>query len=283
MATAYTPSSLSTASGVPFVPVTPATAVEPRFISSAMLWPLSVEQYHRIGDLGIIHEDEPVELLDGLLIRKLDYFPEFAPLPMTWQKDGSKIIPLEWIYPLSVEQYHQMADAGILKDGDPVELLEGRLIKKMTKNQRHVNSFRYLRRKLELFLNEPFSLNTQDPITLRASEPEPDLTIFRETPVSPIERHPTPNDIALVIEVSDTTLSEDQGKKLSLYADARIPHYWIVNLIDNRVEWYTDPAGELPTAMYRQRADFALGTTLVFPLDGQELRVVVDEKLIPGE
>lgn len=135
---------------------------------------------------------------------------------------------------------------------------------------------------LEAQLFEPYLLNCQDPVTLQRSEPEPDLSIFREYDETPGRRHPEPMDIILIVEVSDTTLAQDQGEKLRSYAAASIAHYWIVNLIDNRIEWYADPAGEIEeTATYRQRADFPLGSTLVFPLDGKELRVVVDEKLIP--
>ncbi len=91
-------------------------------------------------------------------------------------------------------------------------------------------------------------------------------------------------DVALLIEVSDSTLVYDQNGKLRIYAAGLVAHYWIVNLVDDRVEWYSDPSGGTPeTATYRKCDYFPLGRILVFPLDGNELRVVVDEKLIPIE
>lgn len=253
-------------------------------IPQARLWPLTVAQYDLIGSLGIIHEDEPVELLEGLLVRKGEYFPEYRDLHFTRQGDGSWLIPIEKLYPLSVEQYHQLADAGILKDGDPVELLEGRLFRKMTKNRRHSFVTQELLELLRSQLPAGWFLETQEPIVLPSGEPEPDLTLLRGTRQQFRAQKPSAADVHLVVEVSDSTLPDDKKLKLPTYAAASIAHYWIVNLIDNRIEWYADPTGGIESnATYRQRVDYPLGSTLVFPLDGKELRVVVDDQLIPTE
>ena len=266
--------------------VTPANVANQsaQLIPQNRLWPITVEQYHQIAEHGIIHEDEPVELLEGLLFRKGEYFPQHRNIHSVKDSDGKWLIPIEKIYPLSVEQYHRMAEVGILKDGDPVELLEGRLIKKMTKNRRHSHATSQLRRQLEKQLTGNMFLDSQEPVELSGSEPEPDLIIVRGDIQRFSQTKPAALDVPLLIEVSDSTLAYDQNGKLRLYAAGLIAHYWIVNLIDNRIEWYSEPSGGVPeTASYRQHANYPLGSTLVFPLDGVELRVVVDEKLIPLE
>jgi hypothetical protein len=183
-----------------------------------------------------------------------------------------------------VEQYHQMAEVGILKDGDPVELLEGRLFRKITKNRRHSYVTQELLELLRGQLPQGWFLETQEPIVLASGEPEPDLTLLRGTRQQFRARKPSASDVHLVVEVSESTLSEDLNTKRRSYAAASIAHYWIVNLIDNRIEWYAEPSGGVPeSASYRQQVNYPLGSTLVFPLDGNELRVVVDEKLIPAE
>ncbi len=211
-----------------------------------------------------------------------------SPMPASFDgqlwSEAPGFLPLESLWAMSVEQYHLVAKMGILKDGDPVELLEGRLVLKMKKSRKHSFANQQLRRFIQSLVPAGREVGCQDPITLSTSEPEPDLSIFRDYDDNKCQNHPVPAEVALVVEVADASLLLDQGWKLCIYAAARIPHYWIVNLIDNRIEWYADPTGGIEAnATYRQRVDYPLGSTLVFPLDGKELCVMVDDKLIPTE
>src|SRR5262249_50801339 len=86
-------------------------------------------------------------------------------------------VPARRVYRLSVAQYHAMIGAGILKDGDPVELLEGVLVRKMTKNPPHRVATRHVRRALEAAVPPGWSVDSQEPITLDTSEPEPDAVV----------------------------------------------------------------------------------------------------------
>ena len=80
-------------------------------------------------------------------------------------------------------------------------------------------------------------------------EPEPDIAIVQGTDADYEFRTPTTVDVALLVEVSDSTLSQDRGKKLSGYARARIPVYWIINLVDRQVEVFSRPGrGWLPVS-----------------------------------
>jgi Uma2 family endonuclease len=90
----------------------------------------------------------------------------------------------------------------------------------------------------------------QDPISLpNNSEPEPDIVIARLRSDDYINSHPSPADIILVIEVADSSIKFDRDTKAPLYAAAGISEYWIVNLIDDRLEIYRQPSGSIYTSI----------------------------------
>src|SRR6266852_7793927 len=88
-------------------------------------------------------------------------------------------VPTEPIYRLSVAQYHAMADHGILDEDDPVELLEGWLVQKMTKHRPHSRCTHRTRRALESLLPGGWYVDAQEPVTTTDSEPEPDVAVVR--------------------------------------------------------------------------------------------------------
>jgi Uma2 family endonuclease len=193
----------------------------------------------------------------------------------------SDAIPDEPIYRLSVEQYHAIARAGILDEDAPVELLEGWLVRKMTKHPPHRAVARRMRRALERLVSEEWSVETQDPITTGDSEPEPDIMVVRVEAAERQDRHPGPGDVALVVEVADTSLRRDRGTKKRLYARARVPIYWIVNLVQHRVEVYTDPTGPAKKPDYRQQHLYGPADEIPVILDGREIGRIPVGELLP--
>jgi Uma2 family endonuclease len=163
--------------------------------------------------------------------------------------------PKVQLWRLSVKQYHAMLHHGILSDGDPVELLDGILVAKMTKSTAHSLARKLVHDALAAAVCRGWYVDEQDAITLSTSEPEPDVIVIRGQPRDYEEHHPEPSDLALVVEVSDTSLRQDRGFKKSVYAAAAIPVYWIVNLVDRQIEVYTDPTGPGDPADYRKRQD----------------------------
>ena len=151
-------------------------------------------------------------------------------------------IPDAPIWRLTVAQYHHMIQTGILTADDPVELLEGWLVTKMPKTRRHSLVTQLTREALANAVPDGWFVDAQEPITTADSEPEPDVMIVRGKRRDYVEGHPAPPNIALVVEVSDATLQRDQTLKLRLYAAAGIPVYWIMNLPEQRLEVYADPA-----------------------------------------
>lgn len=180
-------------------------------------------------------------------------------------------LPTVPIYRLSVEQYHRMAEVGILLDGDPLELLEGWLVPKMTKNPPHESTIRRFNRCLMALLPPEWSIHIQSPIELADSEPEPDLSIVRFAEDEDCQRHPTAETVGLVIEVAHTTLAIDRGIKRRIYAAAGIPEYWIANLVDGIIEVYTAPHAVAGTATYGERKDYRHGESVSLTLGGNPI------------
>lgn len=150
-------------------------------------------------------------------------------------------IAVEPVWRISVSKYHEMIAAGILTSEDKVELLEGLLVPRMSKNPPHSARTAMLRKGLERSLPAGWIVRVQDPITLEASEPEPDLAVVRGAERDFMDRHPGPRDIALVVEVTDSSLHRDKVTKLRIYASAGIPVYWVLNLNSGHLEVYSEP------------------------------------------
>ena len=145
----------------------------------------------------------------------------------------------------SVESYHAMINAGILRSGDRVELLDGYIAEKMSKNPPHrIAALAALRIFMQL-VPQGWYVDKEAPITLLDSEPEPDVAIIRGDTRDYPSGHPGSPDVALVVEVADASLLRDRGVKKRVYANAPIPTYWLLNLVDRRLEVYSAPkAGE---------------------------------------
>jgi Uma2 family endonuclease len=190
-------------------------------------------------------------------------------------------VPTEPIYRLTVEQYHQMIRAGILAEDAPVELLEGWLVTKMTKNPPHSFATRQLRRALERVVPAGWFVDSQEPLTGETSEPEPDVTVIRGDPRDYLQRHPEPGETPLVGEVADTSLRRDRGFKKQVYARAGIPVYWIVNLVDRQIEVYTDPTGPADNPDYRGQGDYGPADTVPVVIEGREVGRIAAQDVLP--
>ncbi|MEG3841801.1 Uma2 family endonuclease [Microcoleus sp. herbarium14] len=190
-------------------------------------------------------------------------------------------IPNDLILRLSIEQYHAMIQSGILTDDDSVELLEGWLVFKMPKNPPHRATTRLVRTALENILPPGWYVDSQEPITLFNSEPEPDIVVVRGDTRQYLDRHPGAEDIAMVIEVSDTTLQRDRTVKKRIYARAGIAIYWIVNLVEEQVEVYSQPIVEVEQPDYSQRLDFGRSAVIPIMIEGIEIGAIAVNSLLP--
>jgi Uma2 family endonuclease len=151
---------------------------------------------------------------------------------------------LSHIYRLTVKQYDQMVEAGILGKRDRVELIEGILVAKMGRNRPHIVSGKKVLRTLERTIPQGWHVAKEDPAVVSDhSKPEPDLAVVRGQAEDYLDRDVTARDIALVVEISESTLRADQQEMRPIYAASRIPFYWIINLVDRCLEVYSEPEG----------------------------------------
>ena len=242
---------------------------------------LSPAEYERMLQNGIIPPDSEVELSDGLLVLREPTGPGGRVLVLTAPEDQVSPYPPLPVYQFSVEEYHRLIDLGILQEGEPVELLDGWLVKKMTRNPPHDLALSLAEYEIDRRLPPPWFRRGQSAVTTSGSEPEPDLAVVRGPRRLYANRHPGPADTALAAEVAESSLSHDRNFKGPLYARANIPVYWIINIVDVRVEVYTDPTGPDPNPRYRQRQDYGPGEEVPLVLDGVEVGRIPVRELLP--
>jgi Uma2 family endonuclease len=178
----------------------------------------------------------------------------------------------------SVDQYHRMIQSGAFTEDDHVELIDGWVVRKMAKGPGHEFTTGQLGAALAEQTRPEMHVRNQAPLTLGESEPEPDIAIVRGTRGDYRQRHPGAEDVTLVIEVSDTTLATDRFKGRT-YAAAGIPEYWIVNLVDRRVEVYREPS---PSGSGYTKCDtFAAGQRVPFVVDEHRPSEIAVDAILP--
>jgi len=212
-----------------------------------------VEEYHRMGEVGILNEDDHVELIEGRLFDS---------------KTGYE-------RPIATQEYHLMIEAGIIREGARVELVGGEIVEMAAMGSRHYACVAKLNALLTQRLGQAAIVAIQGPVRLMGpSEPEPDIALLEPRDDFYARDLPTPEDVLLLMEVSNTTLRYDREVKLPLYARAGIPEAWIVDLPAETVEVHSRPAtGEYRKALRAKRGEFVESKTL------PSLRLTVDDIL----
>jgi len=169
------------------------------------------------------------------------------------------------IHRLTVEDYYSMMHAGVLREGERVELLNGQLVDMLPIGPFHGGSTNRLTRTFERLSRDRWITSVQNPVHLgKHDEPQPDLMLLRPEPDFYSTRHPEPGDVFLLIEISDSTLLIDREEKVPIYARAGIPEVWIVNLPERLVEVFRKPEHGAYTALQKVRPGQPLAP-LAFP------------------
>jgi Uma2 family endonuclease len=181
-------------------------------------------------------------------------------------------LDLDRVWRLSRAQFEQMIDAGVFREDDRVELLEGVLVQMSPQSDRHANVIVLLSNILARLVAGRALVATQVPFPASPmSRPEPDLALW---PPSRGPRDPLPSRPFLIVEVAASRVKDDRDGKGPIYARAGVPDYWIVNLVDGVVEVHREPT----TEGYRQRTDVGPGGTVrlaAFP----DVEIAVDDFL----
>lgn len=142
----------------------------------------------------------------------------------------------------TVEDYHHMLEVGILTTDESVELLDGQVIEMSPQEPPHAATTRRASRYLDRLLDGRADVRTQLPLTLKPkSEPEPDIAVVRSHPNEYADRHPSAEDVFLLIEISDTTLQKDRKQKALVYARSGIFDYWILDVNKRQAFVFRNP------------------------------------------
>jgi Uma2 family endonuclease len=185
-------------------------------------------------------------------------------------------------YRFSFEQYYRLGEIGVFSPEDRVELIEGQVIRMNPVGAQHETATLLTSDALVRCLPSGWHVRPQLTVRLLESAPLPDLAVARGAIRDFANRHVSPNEVGLLIEISDSTLAYDRKVKGPLYA-AGIVEYWIVNLIDHQVEVHRQPQpaqGETP-ASYAQREVVDAKGTLNFNLDSHRVGPIKVADLLP--
>ncbi len=202
-------------------------------MANAALHRFNVKEYYRMAEIGVLREDASVELLNGKILDRSDAV----------------------LHRFSVKDYYRMAETGVLRRGARVELLDGRIIDMSPIGPSHAGVVIRLTRLFNCFPHAGWLLAVQNPVRLDdCTEPQPDLMLLKPMADDYRSRHPTPEDVFLLIEVSDSTLETDREEKLPVYGRAGIAEVWIVNLVNGTLEVYRKPhsSGYAPVQILRE-------------------------------
>jgi Uma2 family endonuclease len=183
------------------------------------------------------------------------------------------------LYRMTVEEYEAMVASGAFKGRKRLHLINGLLVERMTQNPPHVIAVNLCRDELDRVKPPGWHVRSAQPIRLpgQASEPEPDHCVVRGVNRDYLGGHPGPTDIALVVEVADSSLADDRELGARVYGPAGLPVYWIVNVVDRQVEVYTDPG----PGGYASRRDCRASDAIPVVIDGQPLGQIAVDDILP--
>ena len=166
----------------------------------------------------------------------------------------------------TVDEYHNMAEYGILSPWERTELIEGQVISMAAQKPPHSAISDNIEKYFTTLFDRVASVRTQKPIILsNNSEPEPDIALVRINERNYYDRHPTVTDVLLVVEVSDSTLVFDTNQKLATYSRSGINDYWVVDVRQEVVHIFRSPQtqGEYLQQLFVHRGNTV--TALAFP------------------
>jgi Uma2 family endonuclease len=187
----------------------------------------------------------------------------------------------EWIpsplYRMSLEKYEAMVESGAFSDHDRFHLINGYLVEKMTQHDPHATADELCGRALDKAIPPGWHVRSAKPVRLPPnSKPEPDRSVVRGSIRDYSEQSPGPENIGLIVEVSVSSLAQDRHQA-GVYSAAGIPYYWIVNVVERKVEVYSDPT---PNG-YQFRAEYPAGEKVPVFIDGARLGEIPVDDLMP--
>jgi Uma2 family endonuclease len=207
-------------------------------------------------------------------IAKIKKYNQLMLLAMQIVSKNTEIYLRMW----TVEEYHRMAEVGILQADEPIELVAGQIIYKMSpQGITHATTIRIVRRLLENNLGEKVLVQTQLPIQLNDfSEPEPDVSLVMADELRYVDHHPTPSEVYLIIEVADSILKKDCELKAIDYGSSGIKDYWVLDVNQRQLYVFREatPEGYNRKIIVGEHEQ-------ICPLEFPNLSIRVDQMLPP--
>ena len=173
----------------------------------------------------------------------------------------------------SLEDWDKLVESGVLDDKS-VELLDGDIVDMAPEGFKHSGSNRNIADYLRELFREKALISETHPVRMANSEPQPDIAVVKLPRETYLQRHPEAVDVYLLIEISDRTLAKDLGEKAVIYAQNKIPEYWVVDLQHNQVVIHLTPTDE----GYKEVKTVETGTIELVALD--DAVVEVDKLLL---
>src|SRR5436309_4451218 len=138
-------------------------------------------------------------------------------------------------------EYERLIELGVFQPGERLELIDGLLLVREPQGSRHASAIRRVLAALRRALGDAWQIDSQLPVALDAdSEPEPDIAVVPCESGAYRDAHP--NHAVLIVEVAESSSQPDHDHKARLYARARVPHYWIVELGHHAIGVHREPA-----------------------------------------
>jgi len=184
-------------------------------------------------------------------------------------------------YRLTADQLERMLEAGIIPEGDDLELIGG-VLYKMVKKEPHNFAVGQVAEALRRLL--PTGIHVREEKSLRQDKrslPEPDVVVAVGRSGDYRPQPPSTSEVPLIVEVCHHTQKADFQDKYRRYAAARVPVYWILDLHHRRVEVFTRPVGQGAMASYSASVSYPEGGTVPVFLLGKEIGVIHVADLLP--
>ena len=227
----------------------------------------TTDLYKRLFELDILGHKAPCFLWDGKLVEK-EELPGYADLRP---------------YRIGRDRFEKMVAAGIFGNEVSIFLWQGRLVRKMTAGHAHFITVSLLYQVLLSLVAPAWTVIQEQPVEIDEwSLPEPDLSIIRGSLNDYRKRRPNALDLGLVIEVADSSLLIDRRDKLRVYAQARLPRYWIINIPDRRIETYEMPINQVDGPGYATRRDYLPGQSVPVVLDQSQIGLIAVNEILPA-
>ncbi|MGZ5050534.1 MAG: Uma2 family endonuclease [Methylobacter sp.] len=158
-----------------------------------------------------------------------------------------------------IDEWRRLGEANIFPPGSRLELIEGEILEMAPIGFNHSGHLNRINKLFSKLIPDDVIASVQNPLQLDdLSEPEPDFMLLKPNDNFYCSRHPNANDVLLLIEVADSSLSFDQDQKLRLYAQHNIPEYWLMNLNEACIEVYRQPHGDC----YGEKTTLRAGDTV---------------------